>query len=99
MEKVILSTALLLEEGTFQLTNLSLEEAKDWVNENNPTNFVAHSTIKILGLEPASTREVCQNYDEALILKTLGRLEFGKEYSVEEILKIGIQPQLITKID
>ena len=95
--KVILSTALLLEEGVFKLSNISLEEARSWVINNNPTNFVGHSTVRVLDIEPATSREVCTSFTEALVLKPLGRLEFGKEYSVEEILNVGIQPQLIVK--
>lgn len=95
--KAILSTALILEEGIFESKNITLEEAKDWVKLNKPTNFVGHSTVRVVGVEPANTREVCASYEQAMVLKPLGRLEFGKEYSVEEILNIGIQAQLLTK--
>ena len=97
--QVILSTPMLLEPGTFRMDVLSLEEARHWVEENNPTNFCGHQTVKVLGLEPAQSREVCQGYDQALCLKPNGRLEFGKEYTVDEVLAIGVTPLLIQRVD
>jgi hypothetical protein len=96
---VILSAPMLLEEGTFCSKFLSLEEAQCWVQNNDPINFSGHITVKAVGLEPAISRDQCTGFDQALILKPLGRLEFGKEYSLEEVLEIGVQPMLIYKID
>lgn len=87
MKKVILSTPLLLEEGIFKMSKISLEEARNFAKEAK--NYVGHSTVKILGIEPSSLRETCTSYDEAIILKINGRLDFGKEYSLEEIEEIG----------
>lgn len=98
MSKVILSTPMLLTEGTFNMKEISLEEAKAWVAENNPVNFVGHQTVKVLGLEPATNREACTGYQQALSLKVNGRVEFGKEYTVEEILEIGVSCFLITAV-
>lgn len=95
--KVILSTPMILEEGNFNCSFISIDEARQWVNENNPTNFVAHSTVRIIGVEPATSRDVCEGYSEALVLKVLGRVEFAREYTEEEIIEIGVQPMLITK--
>lgn len=96
---VIISSPLLLEEGLFEIKKISLDEAKKWVQENAPENFVGHSTVKVLGIEPAKERKTCQGYDEALAIKPNTRLEFGKEYSVEEILEIGVTIFLIKKVD
>lgn len=98
MEKVILSTALLLGDGTYQMRTISQAEAQEWVNTHSPRNFVGHQTVKLLGLEPATDRAVCQGYDEALCLKPRGRMEFGREYTVSEISEIGVDFQLITKV-
>lgn len=98
-KRVILSTPMLLTEGEFRMKEISLEEAKAWVAEHNPTNFVGHQTVKALGLEPATSRDVCTGYAEALSLKVNGRIEFGKEYSVEEILSIGVTCFLITDLN
>lgn len=99
MTKVILSTTMLLECGSFSMKELSLDDAKSYVEQNAPTNFVGHSTVKVLGVEPATNRAVCERYDEALCLKVVGRVEFGKEYTVEEILAIGVRFYLISKQD
>lgn len=90
MEKVILSTKLMLNQGVFLSREISLEEAKKWAQDNNPRNYCGHETVKILGLQPAVTRETCQGYSEALCLAVNGRLEFGREYSIEEIQEIGV---------
>ena len=94
---VILSTALLLEDGDFSMKSLSKEEALEWVLTHSPKNFCGHQTVKVLGLEPAKTRESCFGYTEALCLRPEARLEFGKEYSIEEISSIGVFFQLISK--
>lgn len=96
--KVVLSTALLLEEGRFDMKRLTLDEAKQWVRENAPKNFCGHQTAKLLGLVPAATREECRGYQQALVLKPNGRLEFGKEYSLAELDQIGVTPYLITRL-
>lgn len=96
--KVILSTSLILEDGIFRSRSLTLEEAQAWVAENNPQNFCGHSTVKVLGLEPAASREQCRGYTAALCLSAKGRLEFGREYSVEEILAIGVDFRLVEEV-
>lgn len=95
MRKVILSAPMLLEEGNFSMKFISIEEAAEFAKD--ATNFVGHQTVKVLGIEPATSREVCTGFEQALALKVLGRLEFGVEYSAEEIMEIGVQPILITK--
>jgi hypothetical protein len=95
--KVILSTALILGTGTFVAKNITLDEARQWVEENLPFNFCGHATTLAVGVQPSQARSVCTDYQEALVLKPLGRLEFGREYTLEEVLEIGIQPMLITK--
>lgn len=94
----ILSTSLILEDGNFEVSTLNLDQAWAWVRERNPTNFCGHETVRVLGLEPAKTRETCPGYTEALCLSPRGRLEFGREYSVEEILRIGVNFRLIRKL-
>jgi len=95
-EKVILSTPLLLTDGLYRRRTISLEEAVDWVANSNPRNFCGHQTVKILGLEPSTTREACKGFSEALCLKPKGRLEFGKEYSLAEIQAVGVEFVLLT---
>ena len=95
----ILSTPLLIEEGTFKAEVISLEEAKKLVSQTDVVNnFCGHMTVKAVGLEPTKTRDQCPGYEKALSLKPLGRLEFGREYSLEEVLEIGVSCMLITKL-
>lgn len=94
--KVILSSPLLLGNGVFKMEEISLDEAIEFSEQ--AYNFCGHETVKILGLKPSKTREVCTGYSQALCLKPKGRLEFGKEYTLEEIGLIGVTFQLITKI-
>ncbi len=95
--KVILSTTMLLGVGRYEMTEVNLDFAKSFAKEAH--NYVGHSTVKILGIEPMSTREQCNAYDEALVIKVRGRLEFGREYSVEEIEAIGYDIYHIQKVD
>lgn len=100
MEKsVILSTKLMIGEGVFESKKISQKEAQKWVKSHNPENFCGHATVKILGLEPEKSRKQCTGYDQALCLAAKSRLEFGKEYSIEEIQEIGVSFSLISKID
>ena len=95
---VILSGPILLEEGRYALTAISMEEAQLWVEANAPENFCGHQTVKILGVDPAQARRSCAGYDEALILKPRSRLEWGKQYTVKQIREIGVDPVLVTKL-
>lgn len=99
MEKnyVVLSSPMLLETGNFSMIELTVAQATAWVKDNDPKNYVGHSTSLIVGLEPATSREICEGYDAALALKPIGRLEFGKEYSKPELEEIGVSCFLITK--
>ena len=98
MRNVLISTPLLLEEGRFEMKRISLEEAKTWAIFNAPENFCGHETVRVLGVAPSTHRIQCDSYDVALALKPNGRLEFGKEYTVGEILEIGVTAFLITKL-
>lgn len=95
MRRAILSSPLLLEAGEFKMEEILLDEAIKFAT--TAQNFCGHQTVKVLGIEPAKTREECAGYDEAICLKPVGRLEFGREYSVAEILKIGIKIFKISK--
>ncbi len=96
--QVILSSPVLLEDGKYKRKTISRRKAQRWVDKNGPVNFSQHQTTKILGVEPAATREVTRAYDEALIISPNERLEFGREYTKDEIEKIGVTFVLITKV-
>lgn len=97
MSNVILSSPMMLECGDFTMEQITLNDARTWVLVNKPTNYVGHATVRVLGLEPATSREVCTGYERALVLKVNGRLDFGREYTSEEIEEIGVTCYLITK--
>jgi len=96
--KAILSTTLILGEGTFTAKKISFEQAISWVLGNDFNNFCGHQTTKILGIQPAESREQCTGYAEALCLAPKERLEFGREYTRKEILEIGVDFTLISRV-
>lgn len=96
--QVILSSPILVEDGKFIRTTISQKKARRWVEKNAPVNFSRHQTVNILGIAPASTRENTSGYDEALIISPNSRLEFGREYTTEEIEAIGVSFVLIKKV-
>ena len=90
--KVILS-ALIPCPGSWEISEESLSVMKSILKleEGEWTNYVQHETVKLLGIEPAEKHSILQGgYDEALVIKPNGRLEFGKEYTLEEIEEIGV---------
>lgn len=97
--QVILSSPILIEDGTFTRKTVTQKQAQDWVDKNVPSNFSGHQTVKILGVEPAATRENTPGYDEALVISPNSRLEFGREYTKAEIEKIGVVFLLIMKVE
>jgi hypothetical protein len=99
MRKVILSTSLLLEEGDFRCRKIDQTSAKFFATQPGVENFVQHSSVRILGILPAEERKTCLGYDEAIVIKPRGRLDFGKEYSLEELEKIGFDFFRIVKLD
>ena len=96
-KKVILSSPLIFETGKFVSRIITVKEAKKWAV--GAENFCGHETVRVIGIKPVKIRKTCTSYKEALVLRVHKRLEFGQEYSVEEILAIGITPFLITKED
>ena len=96
---VILSSPLLIGEGCFRSEKISQDEARRWVQLNEPENFCGHETVRILGKTPARTRKSCAGYDQALCLSASERLEFGREYTLEEIEKIGVTFTLMTRME
>lgn len=99
MSRAILSTTILLEEGTFAAREISLDAARVWLAAAPADNFCGHETVRVLGIEPAKDRHECPGYDEALCLKPRARLEFGREYTAAEVETIGVQFTLITRIE
>ncbi|MDB4431172.1 hypothetical protein N9137_02155 [Pseudomonadales bacterium] len=104
MKNVILSgfvpnKLVLSGNNLLKTTVLTVEEATNWVVKNSPKNYCGHDTTRIVGIEPSQSREFCNDWDAALTFKPKGRLEYGKEYSVSEILEIGITIILFEMVD
>jgi hypothetical protein len=97
--KVILSTKLIIGDGTFVAENITKTQAQAWVDDGGFENFCGHETVRILSIEPSSHRGNCNSYDEALAITPKSRLEFGREYSIDEIESIGVSFTLIRKIE
>jgi len=95
MRKVILSSTLLLEEGTFSMRKVDLAEAADFARDAEL--FCSHETVRILGINPDTARKVCGGYDEALVIKPHNRLEYRREYTLAEIEEIGYDLFIIKK--
>lgn len=97
MTRVILSTKLIIGEGHFFVKSLTRSEAQEWVNTSSPDNYCGHATVRLLGLEPDKSRRQCDGYDQALAINARARLDFGREYTKEEIEQIGVEYTLICK--
>jgi hypothetical protein len=105
MKLAVLNTSILTTEGTFTLKDITLEEAKKLVKENEILSAVGHqSTADILTtlLEteiPMNRIQFAQETGQkALVFKLNGRPEEGKILTAEEIEAIGYKFQLLTKI-
>ena len=93
MEKVILSAPIIIGTGTFSVRHISAEEAMEFAA--GAVNYCGHQTVKMVGINPAASRRDCTGYDQALIVSPKERLEFGREYTKEEIEEIGVDYILI----
>ena len=105
MELAVLNTSILTTTGRFELKDITLEEAKKLVKENEILSAVGHqSTADILTtlLEtevPMNRIQFAQETGQkALVFKLNGRPEEGKILTAEEIEAIGYKFQLLTKI-
>lgn len=101
----ILNTSILTTTGTFKLNDITLDEAKNLVHNNDILSAVGHkSTADILTTLlqkeiPANRIEYAQNVNEkALVFKLNGRAEEGKILTADEIKEMGYKFQLLTKL-
>lgn len=97
MKRVILSTSLIIGPGTFQAEEISEAEALAWKKKGTVVNYCRHETVRLLGLDPKRAMSQCEGYDEALTLGARRRLEFGREYSLEEIRAMGVRFTLVKR--
>lgn len=102
----ILNTSILTAPGKYDLKDISLEDAKALVADNDLDSAVGHaSTAEImttlLGVDIPVNRQmfVQEAGQKALVFKLNGRPEEGKILSAEEIEQIGYKFQLLTRLD
>jgi len=95
----VLSSPMVLTVGLYQVMKIDLECAKFLCEHQEVKNYCPHQTVKLLGLEPSTTRDACEDYEVAICIKTKGRLEFGKEYNIKEIESIGYDIFHIRKVN
>lgn len=94
----ILSSSVILTPGNYTVERISMLEAKEWIKEKKPTCFTTHDTVRVLDVQPAHRRLACSYYDEALCVKPKRRLpDFGRQYTKEEILAVGVDIFLIRR--
>ena len=106
MKLAILNTSILTTTGTFTLKDITLEEAKNLVKENNEIlSAVGHQSTSdilttLLETEVPMNRIMFEQEtgQKALVFKLNGRPEEGKILTSEEISEIGYKFQLLTKI-
>lgn len=104
----LLNTSILTTAGTYSLTDISLEEARELVEDNidNLDSAIGHqSTAEImttlLGVDvPVNRQMFAQEVgQQALVFKLNGRPQEGKILSAEEIETIGYKFQLLTRLE
>jgi len=105
MKLVILNTSIITSEGTFTLKDITLEEARNLIKENEILSAVGHQSTSdilttLLETEISVNRIqfVQETRQKALVFKLNGRPEEGKILTSEELEAIGYKFQLLTKI-
>lgn len=95
----ILSAPIMLEDGVYVREEITKEAALKLINEaESVINYSTHSTCRVLNLEPATSRAECTSYKHALVIKPNQRLEFGKEYTLEEIQNMDLSYIFICRL-
>jgi hypothetical protein len=101
----ILNTPILTGEGTYKLSNISLEQAQKLINENEFISYIGHQATAeiisiLLGTEvPMNRGQFKQEVGQkAIIFKLNSRLQEGQVLTtMQEIEEIGYTFQLLEK--
>ncbi len=105
MTIAILNTPILTGEGTYKLSNITLEQAQKLINSNEFTSYIGHQATAeiisiLLGTEvPMNRGQFKQEVGQkAIIFKLKSRLQEGKILTTtQEIEEIGYEFQLLER--
>lgn len=104
----LLNTSILTTAGTYTLSDITLDEARQIVadNDGNLDSAIGHqSTAEImttlLNVDVPVNRQMFSQEvgQQALVFKLNGRPQEGKILTSEEIEKIGYKFQLLTRVE
>ena len=100
----ILNTSILTTVGTYELQDITLQEAQQLVQNNEILSAVGHQSTAdilttLLGTTIPMNRIMFEQQEgqKALVFKLLGRPEEGKILTQQEIEEIGYKFQLLTR--
>ena len=107
MKLVLLNTTIATTDGTFRISELSLDEARKLAQANigNFENGIGHKATAetlgaLLGIQIEAERvEVAQVVGQkAIVLKMKGRIPEGKILNKEEMEEMGYSLKLMEKL-
>ena len=103
---LLLNAAIMTANGTFRLSNISLEDVKDILTEENILSAIGHNATadimsELVGITiPINRIQAKQEPGQkAIIFKLLKRPEEGKILNREEIEEIGYEFLLLERLD
>lgn len=101
----ILNTSILTCEGDYKLRQITLNEARDLIKNNEFVSAIGHkSTAEILTtlleekIEENRINFVQDVGQKCLVFKLLGRPEEGKILTIDDIINIGYKFQLLERL-
>ena len=102
----LLNTSILTNEGNYNLRNITLDEARQLVKENELDSAIGHASTaeimtSLLGVKVPVNRQMFHQEpgQQALVFKLNGRPQEGKILTREEIEQIGYKFQLLTRAE
>ena len=100
----LLNTSILTVEGEYSLKQISLEEARKLVHENELDSAIGHASTAaimttLLGVEVQVNRQLFSQQvgQLALVFKLNGRPPEGTILTIEEIESIGYKWQMLVR--
>ena len=103
---LLLNAAIMTANGTFRLSNISLEDVKEMLTEENIISAIGHNATaeimsELVGIAIPTNRIQAKQEagQKAIIFKLLKRPEEGKILNREEIEEIGYEFLLLERLD